>query len=265
MGSGMTVYCGHQLCMTECSVMQSDAFLQELHARTVRARAGASAGWFPMLLTGLAMLAAFPALAGWYDAFGCSPCDFKEAGAVDSALISLGGGSTALGLHWLVAVPLVQALTWLWYARTRRVGLRQRWGPQVAWAAGALFVLLFVALPPLAQLLPAVPAPGLTPLLALALGLAVLARVEHDSALAVGAAAVAGVAVLMATLAGHVTTLSDSAAGSVGQALLAPSVQLAATGLALVLGSVPLRAARRRGAARPVASLAGDVPWPERP
>lgn len=241
--------------------MQSIELLDELGSRAARARARASAGWLPMLLTGLAMLGSFPAQAGWWDGPGCRDCNLYGSGGSPDVLAQLGGGSEPLALYWLTVIPLLHLLTSLWFVRTRRrTGFRKRWELHVLVALAVMLLLLLSALPPFDSVVPAAARPVLTPLLALAVGLLVLSGVERDRMLALGGAAVLGVAVVVAALADHVTSLPDSGLGNVGQALLAPSVQVGGVGIALIVASLLLRAARRRAAATPVAALPTEHP-----
>lgn len=239
--------------------MQSADLLDELDARAARARARASAGWLPVLLAGVAMLGAFPALAGWWDGPGCSDCTFEASGGFRETLAELGGGSRPLAVYWLVVLPLVHVLSGMWFAWTRRrTGFRQRWELHAMVAAATLLAVLLSLVPPFEGLVSPATRPVLTPLLALALGLVALGRVERDSMVALAGAAVAAPAIIVAALADHAATLPDSTVGSIGQALLAPSVQIGGVGLLLVIASLVLRAARRRAAAAPIAALPAE-------
>lgn len=241
--------------------MQSADLLDELGSRAARARARASAGWLPVLLAGLAMLGAFPALAGWWDAPGCTDCTLELSGGFRSRLAELGAGSAPLALYWLIVVPTVHVLSAAWFAWTRRrTGFRQRWGLHMMVAAATLLAVLLSLVPPFEALVSTATRPALTPLLALALGLVALGWVERDAIVALAGAAVATVAVVVAALTNHVTTLPDSTLGTIGQSLLAPSVQIGVVGLLLVLASLVLRSARRRAAAAPVPALPAELP-----
>jgi hypothetical protein len=254
------------LCMAECSVMQSVEILAELDARRSRARARASAGWLPLLLTGVAMLGSFPAYAGWLDgpgsACGCwsTLSDMSWTERLTTRFGQLAGGSRPLALYWLAVVPVVYALSVAWFALSgRRTGLRQRWGLHVLVGVGSLLGLLLSLLPPLDNLVSHSARPLLTPLLALALGLVALGWVERDLALCWAGAAVGATAVAVAALSHYVSGLPDSFVGNVGQSLLAPSVEVAGVGLLLIVTSLLLRRTRRRGAAVTV-SFIPEVP-----
>lgn len=236
--------------------MQSLDLLDELDARATRARARAAAGWLPMLLTGLAMVGAFPALAGWWDGPGCTDCILTSSGDARPTLTELGGGSRPLAVYWLISLPVMHLASGLWFTRTRRrTGLGQRWGLHVTVAATTLLVVLLSMVPPFDALVSPATRPVLTPLLALALGLVALGRVERDLKIAMSGAVVGLTAVVVAALAHHVTKLPDSTMGNVGQALLAPSIQVAGVGLLLAMAALVLRGACLRAASAPVASL----------
>lgn len=239
--------------------MQSADLLDELEARATRVRARASAGWLPVLLAGLAMLGAFPALAGWWDGPGCDPCSFDGSGGFSATLAELGAGSRPLAVYWLTILPLVHILSGAWFAWTRRrTGFGQRWGLHVMVAAATLVVVLLSLVPPFEELVSPATRPVLTPLLALALGLVALGRVERDPVVTLAGAAVAATAVIGEVFAHHAAALSDSAFGNIGQALLAPSIQIGGVGLLLVFASLLLRAARRRAAAATIAALSSE-------
>jgi hypothetical protein len=227
--------------------MQSDEVLAELDAHRARARARASAGWLPLLLTGLALLIAFPAYAGWWDG-PAGGCVCGKAGALDRlGVVGLGGGSRAVGLYWLVVVPAVYAASACWFAWVaRRTGLRQRWGVHLLAGTGTFAALVGVAA---AGWVPPSSWGMLTPLLALAVGLVALGTVERDRVVTAAGVAVAAVAGAVGALAHHVSNLSDSGWGNVGQSLLAPSVEVAGVGLTLVAAATLLRSTKRRASA----------------
>jgi hypothetical protein len=227
--------------------MQSEEVLAELDAHRARARARASAGWLPLLLTGLALLIAFPAYAGWWDG-PASECGCGSAGLSDRlGLVGLGGGSRAVGLYWLVVVPVVYAASACWFAWVaRRTGLRQRWGVHLLAGTGTFVALVGVAA---AGWVSTSSFAMLTPMSALAVGLVALGIVEHDRVVVAAGVAVAAVAVAVGALAHHVSNLSDSGWGNVGQSLLAPSVEVAGVGLALVAAAALLRFTKRRASA----------------
>ncbi len=246
--------------------MQSSEILAELDSRRSRVRARASAGWMPLLLTGVALLGSFPAYAGWFDgpgsACGClSTSDSSSLSEAASARIGgLAGGSKPLALYWLAVVPSVYFLSVGWFSLCRRrTGLGQRWGLHVMMGVGTLLGLLLSLLPPLDQLVSPSARPLLTPLLALAVGLVALGRVERDRVLTGAGAAVAMTAVVVAALSHYTSGLPDSFLGNIGQALLAPSVEVAGVGLLLIVASLFLRRARRRTAAE-FAPIHTEVP-----
>ncbi|MCU1590479.1 MAG: hypothetical protein JWP11_1735 [Frankiales bacterium] len=246
--------------------MQSEGLLAELDARRVRTRARASAGWLPLLLTGLALLGAFPAYAGWWDGppSECA-CALRasDPSLRDRLTANIGSlaGSRPLALYWLAVVPAVYLLSVLWFASAaRRSGFRQRWGLYTVIGLGTLLVLLLTLLPPLDGWVPHSSRPLLTPLLALAFGLLALGRVEHERVLLTAGAAVSALAVVVAALSHYVSGLSDSFFGNVGQALLAPSVEVATMGLVLVVAALLLRSAQGRLARSPVMTLSPELP-----
>jgi hypothetical protein len=229
---------------------QSRTVLAELDERRRRARAASAAGWLPLLLTGAALLGSFPAYAGWWDDW-LSGCNCVVSGGtlavrLNSRLGELGGGSRPVALYWLVIVPGVYAVSLCWFVLfRRRTGLRRRWGLHFAVGAGALLALGLTLLPPLhdsisrssTRLL-------LTPLLALGLGLVALGRVERDWVIGWSGASTCAIAVTTAVLRGHYSRLPDTLWGDVGQSLLAPSVDVAGVGFALVVASLLTRRAR---------------------
>lgn len=238
--------------------MQSEEVLAELDVRRTRAKARAAAGWLPLLLTGLALLGAFPAYAGWWD--GHAGGDVRNTVSVSQrlGLFGLGGGSRVVGLYWLVVVPIVYAASAFWFARSaRRTGLRQRWGVHLLAGTGTFAALVVVAaagwVPPSSWGL-------LTPLLALAVGLIALGIIEHDHAVTVAGVVVAALAVTVGALAHHVSHLSDSGLGNVEQSLLAPSVEVAGVGLALIAAAVLVRFAKQRTASVPAPALVPAAP-----
>lgn len=242
--------------------MQSIEVLAELDSRRTRARARASAGWLPLLLTGLALLGAFPVYAGWWDgpATGCS-CLAADPSPWDRlGLTGIGGDVRGLGLYWVGAVPAVYALSAGWFAwSARRTGLRQRWGVHLLVGTGT-FATVVALNATAAAWLPQSSRPLLTPLLAFALGLVALGLVEHDRVVTTAGAAITGLVVIIWALNDHITSLPDSGLGNVGQALLAPSVEVAGLGLVLIAAAFLLRSARRRTGGSPPIALTPAVP-----
>ncbi|MDX6197605.1 MAG: hypothetical protein QOJ79_756 [Actinomycetota bacterium] len=229
---------------------QSADLLIEIDEHGARTRARAAAGWLPLLLAGLAMLGAFPAYAGWWDgpAGGCI-CTSDGAPWWDRlGVVGLGGGSRPVGLYWLAVVPVVYAASAGWFAMSaRRTGLRQRWGLHLLAGLGTAGVAVVLAVARVAWL-PWSPGALFTPLLALAVGLVALGLVERDRVVTSSGAAVAVVAVAVSALARHSSHLPDSGLGNVGQALLAPSVEVAGLGLVLVGAAAYVRSANKRTA-----------------
>lgn len=242
--------------------MQSIETLSELDARRARARARASAGWLPLLLTGLALLGAFPAYAGWWDGSATEcVCPAADSSLWDRlGLTGVGGGNRALALYWFGTVPAVYIASASWFARSaRRTGLRQRWGVHLLMGTGTFAAVIALNVAPTGWLPPS-SRPLITPLLALAVGLVALGIVEHDRVVTASGAAVAGLAVVAWALTRHVTSLPDSGLGNVGQALLAPSVEVAGLGLVLIAAAVLLRSVRRRAASSPAVALTPAAP-----
>ena len=135
--------------------------------------------------------------------------------------------------------------------------MRQRWGVHLLAGAGTFAALVGVAsagwVPPSSWGL-------LTPLLALAVGLTALGIIEHDRVVTATGAAVAGIAVAVGALARHPSSLNDTGLGNVGQSFLAPSVEVAGVGLALVAAGVLVRSAKRRAASVPAGAFVPAAP-----
>jgi len=172
--------------------------VSELRSRTRRARRGL---WFPLVLFGLVILASTPLYvnptitptpAFLTPDVPSSPSTFTGNGG-DSGLLgfSLGGmfsfSPLMVTVFWLVAGPMGYVLTaGFYWLQARRRGVATSIRAYVLTGLG-LFALLVAISTPL------IPVPvhgnllvrGLTPLLAVALGLFVLARVERSWALLV--------------------------------------------------------------------------------
>lgn len=233
--------------------MQSEVLVNELEARRAGARARASAGWLPLFLTGAAMIGSFPAYAGWLEgpASETSSAFVVEETAGDTSytpqISDLASGDRSVALYWFGVLPVVYLISALWFAgRSRRSGLRLRWELHL-WAGAALLALLLLSLHPvLRSRLPASVTDVLTPLVAVSGALLVLAKVERSTVIAAAAGAVGLVAGLVVALDDHVTSLRDSTRGTIGQALLAPGVEVAAAGVLLVVLGLLLARSRRR-------------------
>ena len=170
--------------------------VSELRSRTRRARRGL---WFPLILFGLVILASTPlyvnptitpTAAFLTPDVPSSPSTFTGNGG-DSGLLGFSPGGMfsfsplMVTVFWLVAGPLGYVLTAGFYLlQARRRGVATSIRAYVLTGLG-LFALLVAISTPL------IPVPvhgnllvrGLTPLLAVALGLFVLARVERSWAL----------------------------------------------------------------------------------
>jgi hypothetical protein len=146
-----------------------------------------------------------------------------------------GGQSRALGLYWLVAVPVAYALLSGWFAaRARRTGLQHRWGVYIA--AGLLaFAVLAASAMPASDPLPYGLRVLTTPLLTVAASLAVLGRVERDAKLVILATAAAALAVFVGLLKSHPFVLPDDwPAEPLVSAALSPQGALAVLGAVMV-------------------------------
>ena len=172
--------------------------VSELRSRTRRARRGL---WFPLILFGLVILASTPlyvnptitpTAAFLTPDVPSSPSTFTGNGG-DSGLLGFSPGGMfsfsplMVTVFWLVAGPLGYVLTaGFYWLQARRRGVATSIRAYVLTGLG-LFALLVAISTPL------IPVPvhgnllvrGLTPLLAVALGLFVLARVERSWALLV--------------------------------------------------------------------------------
>ena len=170
--------------------------VSELRSRTRRARRGL---WFPLILFGLVILASTPLYvsptitptpAFLTPDVPSSPSTFTGNGG-DSGLLGFSPGGMfsfsplMVTVFWLVAGPMGYVLTAVFYwLQARRRGVATSIRAYVLTGLG-LFALLVAISTPL------IPVPvhgnllvrGLTPLLAVALGLFVLARVERSWAL----------------------------------------------------------------------------------
>ena len=170
--------------------------VSELQSRTRRARRGL---WFPLILFGLVILASTPlyvnptitpTAAFLTPDVPSSPSTFTGNGG-DSGLLGFSPGGMfsfsplMVTVFWLVAGPMGYVLTaGFYWLQARRRGVATSIRAYVLTGLG-LFALLVAISTPL------IPVPvhgnllvrGLTPLLAVALGLFVLARVERSWAL----------------------------------------------------------------------------------
>lgn len=184
----------------------------------VRARAG----WVAVLLTGLVLLGSVPLYAGFLP-HGYASYSAEPAGAgfrvfvLSSGLGRLGrlasGGSSTLGLYWLIAVPSVYASLGLWFVlRARRTGLQQRWGFYVGGSL-LLFGMLLLSVLPVSDPAPPVLRQVSSPLLLLAGSLVLLGRVERDRRLVVLGSIGAVVAVLVGLVIHGGPVLPDSFPG----------------------------------------------------
>jgi hypothetical protein len=184
----------------------------------VRARSG----WMAVLLTGVALLGSVPLYAGFlprgYASYTAEPAgvEFRVL-HVSPGLGRLGrlasGGSSTLGLYWLVAVPAVYALLGLWFVlRARRTGLQQRWGVYVGGSL-LLFSVLLLSVLPVSDPAPPVLRQVTSPLLLLAGSVIVLGLVERDRRLVVLGAVGAAVAVLVGLVIHGGPVMTDSLPG----------------------------------------------------
>jgi hypothetical protein len=146
----------------------------------------ARGGWLALVVTGLVVLGAMPYYAGLLPR---EPAGLVATGGGQysllvssgpSGLSRLAGTNGALGLYWLLAVPLAYLLLAGWFfLRARRTGLQQRWGVYVG-AGLVLFAVLLISVLPASDPLPHSWRTVTTPLLLLAATLLVLGAVEHD-------------------------------------------------------------------------------------
>jgi hypothetical protein len=231
------------------------AEMDRLRRRTRRARHGYR---FPVLLFGLLMLAPAPLYV--------EPVDPPaiQAGRAIAPLSGLGGGylthAAALGWYWLAALPGGYLASLAWYRwRAMRTGLATRTLPWLV--AGAAGVLLGLVLPVVLRLLvlntagpvssganrltgpvQGVVNHGMTAHLVIAIGLLVLARIEHSRALWAVAAGFA--AVFLAVTGYFVAGNGTGRYGFAVAALLPALVPL------LAAGAAAARLAWRGGPAR---------------
>src|SRR4051812_3773480 len=110
--------------------MQSADLVDELETRSRRVRAKAAGGWLPLVLTGLALLGAFPAYAGLLDYvpwWGWESTASSDGHLfMHGSIAQLADGSRPVALYWLLVVPVLYAATVIWFTvRSRRTGLRQ--------------------------------------------------------------------------------------------------------------------------------------------
>lgn len=199
--------------------------------------ARARGGWLAVVVMGLVVLGAVPFYAGFADgaAAVCGGGTYCLSSGPGRLGRLAGGESRALGLYWLVAVPVAYALLSGWFAaRARRTGLQQRWGAYIA--AGLLgFAVLAASAMPASDPLPYGLRALTTPLLMVAASLAVLGRVERDARLVILAAGAAAIAMYAGFLKSHPFVLPDDwPAEPLVSAALSPQGALAVLGAVMV-------------------------------
>lgn len=179
--------------------------VQRLRRRT---RAAVQGAWFPLVVFGVVTLATIPLYR--------RPFDYPRGGGfhagpyVTPYYAGLPGARSQVAAFafWLVAAPVGYALCALWYRRrAQRLGLSFRWERWVAAGAGLFAVL--VALYALPQHEAGVPSSAvdfqiaasaaLSPLVAVAVGLLVLAWVERSWAVGVAALLYGGLTLIVNT------------------------------------------------------------------
>ncbi|MEY9848851.1 hypothetical protein [Streptacidiphilus sp. MAP5-3] len=147
-------------------------------------RAARHGFWFPLVLFGLLVIGAAPLYL-----VNVPSCPHGEMSCVINGGDGIPGGSLAMSLYWLIAVAVGYAATLGYYwSRARRVGVAGRIWPYLVTGL-ALLAITVLATPEVSDRLMhrellSVPGDlairGMTPLLALALGLFVLARLERS-------------------------------------------------------------------------------------
>jgi hypothetical protein len=162
--------------------------------RTRRARQGY---WFPLIVFGAVVAGASPFYVVDPPAAGVAVVAYQDRAPLLQGGGPLGGDGRAASLYWLIALPLGYAAVLLFYRlRARRAGVAGRAWPFLAAGLGLLAVLLatgpWVDLDVQAfhtNLTPQAPGDmsvrGLLPILIIALGLCVLARLERSRALTI--------------------------------------------------------------------------------
>lgn len=160
---------------------EANAWIHDIEVVRVRTRRDRQLLWFPLVLFGTIILAstplyALPAIPRGGDA--------TEIGTRSLAAFFPGGTFNAspfrVSVFWLVAGPVCYlAVAGFYWSRARRRGIATAPSAYVLTGVG-LFVLLVVTT--LVRILPVgdLTYRGLTPLIAVALGLFVLARAEHS-------------------------------------------------------------------------------------
>ncbi|GAA4226541.1 hypothetical protein GCM10022254_11870 [Actinomadura meridiana] len=174
--------------------------------RLTRARSRGAAA-VPLAIFGLLTLASIPLYSNPFDAMQWQPdgSGFSKPGSI-SGYAGLNGNdrSGALSIaFWLVTGPLSYlACAWWFRRRAARVGLTMRWQPW-AYVGTALFAVFVFAVFAQDHGLGDAHPSGFTegsvisPLLAIAVGLLILARVERSPGVAVTAVAYGGLCVIM--------------------------------------------------------------------
>jgi hypothetical protein len=227
-----------------------DALLDQVAALRRRTRAQVHGAWLPLSVFALLTLASILLYKGPF--FGLPWTDRSAAASI---------------LFWLVAAPLCYlGCAWWYRRRAERVGLELRWQTWV-WVGLGLLAVLALAL--VARRLGLLRFPGITagsfppvevgsilsPLLAIALGLLVLARVERSWGVAVAAILYGGLATVMNLYGlGTIPPWIMPPLGGMSDALISAGPNLVLLALILLVGAaaVQLRVAvARRRTARP--------------
>ena len=235
------------------------ALLASVERLRTRTRAAVRGAWFPLVVFGLITLATIPLYR--------RPFDYPSGGPFHSGPYTTpyyaglpGARSQLLAFaFWLVAAPLGYALCAVWYRRrARRLGLSFRWERWIV-AGGGLFALL-VALYALPEHEFGVPSAAvdvqvgasaaLSPLVAVAVGLLVLAWVERSWIVASAAALYGAFTLVVNTYGlGQIPPWINPPYGATKDFFIAPAHNVILLASLLFLGAgASVLSARRAGA-----------------
>jgi hypothetical protein len=244
-----------------------DALLDQVAALRRRTRAQVHGAWLPLSVFALLTLASILLYKGPFFFLPASGGAYSVQASGYAGLPWTDRSAAASILFWLVAAPLCYlGCAWWYRRRAERVGLELRWQTWV-WVGLGLLAVLALAL--VARRLGLLRFPGITagsfppvevgsilsPLLAIALGLLVLARVERSWGVAVAAILYGGLATVMNLYGlGTIPPWIMPPLGGMSDALISAGPNLVLLALILLVGAaaVQLRVAvARRRTARP--------------